>query len=125
MLVLRLVAQRRETAKPKNISDISRTVGSGDLAPDHSDLGASDLLLRLVDVRDLLAKVEAISNALDPTHVSTFSRLHVLGGGGFVLYVLGSAGVIDAFDLDQTRLRVGGVLVPLVAEVTSPEKDLR
>ena len=60
MLVLRLVAQRRETAKPKNISDISRTVGSGDLAPDHSDLGAADLLLRLVDVRDLLAKVEAV-----------------------------------------------------------------
>lgn len=65
-------------------------MGSSDLAPDHSDLGAADLLLRLVDVRDLLAKVE-----------------------------VGSAGVIDALDLDQTRLGVGGVLVPLVAEVTS------
>ena len=43
----------------------------------------------------------------------------------FILHVLGSAGVIDALDLDQTRLGVGGVLVPLVAEVTSPKKDTR
>ena len=41
------------------------------------------------------------------------------------LHVLGSAGIIDALDLDQTRLGVGGVLVPLVAEVTSPGKDIR
>ena len=39
---------------------ISRTVRSGDLAPDHSDLGTTDLLLRLVDIRDLLAEVEAV-----------------------------------------------------------------
>ena len=108
-----------------------RTVRPSDLAPDHSDLGAADLLLRLVDVRDLLAKVEAISNALAPAHTShiffifSSSHLHILGAGGFVLHVLGSAGVIDALDLDQTRLGVGGVLVPLVAEVTSPEKDFR
>ena len=35
------------------------TVSSGDLAPDHSDLGSSDLLLTPVDVGDLLSKVEA------------------------------------------------------------------
>jgi hypothetical protein len=31
----------------------------GDLAPDHADLGASDLLLAAVDVGNLLAEVEA------------------------------------------------------------------
>lgn len=35
------------------------TVGTGDLAPDHADLGAADLLLGLVDVGNLLAEVEA------------------------------------------------------------------
>jgi hypothetical protein len=33
----------------------------GDLAPDHADLGATDLLLGAVDVGDLLALVEAVS----------------------------------------------------------------
>lgn len=33
---------------------------AGDLAPDDADLGATDLLLGLVDVRNLLAKVEAV-----------------------------------------------------------------
>lgn len=35
----------------------------GDLAPDHADLGSADLLLALVDERDLLAEVEAISSS--------------------------------------------------------------
>lgn len=35
------------------------TMGPGDLAPDHPDLGAADLLLSPVDIGDLLAKVEA------------------------------------------------------------------
>lgn len=65
-------------------------MGSGDLAPDHADLGASDLLLALVDIRDLLAEVE-----------------------------VGSVGVIDALDLDQARLGVGCVSVALVAQVTT------
>lgn len=33
---------------------------AGDLAPDHADLGAADLLLSPVDVGDLLAEVEAV-----------------------------------------------------------------
>jgi hypothetical protein len=36
------------------------TVRAGDLAPDHADLGAADLLLAPVDIGDLLAEVEAI-----------------------------------------------------------------
>lgn len=32
----------------------------GDLAPDHADLGAADLLLCAVDVGNLLAEVEAV-----------------------------------------------------------------
>lgn len=32
---------------------------AGDLAPDHADLGAADLLGATVDVGDLLAEVEA------------------------------------------------------------------
>lgn len=37
------------------------TVWSGNLAPDDTDLGSSDLLLASVDEGDLLAKVEAKS----------------------------------------------------------------
>ena len=37
---------------------ISRTVRSGDLAPDHSDLSAPDLGLCAVDVCDALSEVE-------------------------------------------------------------------
>ena len=35
------------------------TVRPGDLAPDHTDLGSSDIFLALVDICDLLAEVEA------------------------------------------------------------------
>jgi hypothetical protein len=35
------------------------TMGPGNLAPDHTDLGATDLLLSPVDIGNLLAKVEA------------------------------------------------------------------
>lgn len=38
------------------------TVGAGDLAPDDAELGSANLLLGLVDVGDLLAKVEAVSS---------------------------------------------------------------
>lgn len=62
----------------------------GDLAPDHADLGSADLLLALVDERDLLAEVE-----------------------------VSSVGVIDALDLDQARLRVRSVSAALVTQVTS------
>lgn len=58
----------------------------GDLAPDHADLGSSDLLLALVDICDLLAKVE-----------------------------VGGVGVVNTLDLDQARLGVGGVSATLVA----------
>lgn len=33
----------------------------GDLAPDHADLGATNLLLAAVDIGDALAEVEAVS----------------------------------------------------------------
>ena len=36
-----------------------RTVGAGDLAPDHPDVRAADLTLGPVNESDLLAKVEA------------------------------------------------------------------
>ena len=36
------------------------TVGTGDLAPDHTDLSTANLLLSPVNVRDLLAEIEAI-----------------------------------------------------------------
>jgi len=65
-------------------------VRAGDLAPDDADLGTADLLLSLVDVGDLLAEVE-----------------------------VGSVGVINSLDLDQTRLGVGDVTATLVAKVTS------
>ena len=39
---------------------VFHTVRASDLAPDHADLGAADLLLALVDKGDLLAKVEAV-----------------------------------------------------------------
>jgi hypothetical protein len=39
-------------------------VWSGNLAPDHADLGAADLLLASVDVGDLLASIEAIVSEL-------------------------------------------------------------
>ena len=35
------------------------TVGTSDLAPDHADLGAADLLLSTRDIGDLLTEVEA------------------------------------------------------------------
>jgi len=39
---------------------IVHTVRAGNLAPDHADLGAADLLLALVHKGDLLAEVEAV-----------------------------------------------------------------
>jgi hypothetical protein len=71
-------------------NDARVAVRTSDLAPDHADLGATDLLLSPVDIRHLLAKVE-----------------------------VGSGGVIDALDLDQARLRVGSVPATLVAEVAT------
>lgn len=49
--------RNRRLPSPEDIC----TVGAGDLAPDHSDLRAANLLLGLVDVGDLLAEVEAAS----------------------------------------------------------------
>lgn len=66
-------------------------MGAGDLAPDHADLGAANLLLSLVDERDLLAEVE-----------------------------VGSVGVVDTLDLDQARGRAGNVTGTLVGKVATP-----
>jgi hypothetical protein len=75
--------------------DARVAVGAGNLAPDHSDLGSANLLLGLVDIRNLLAEVE-----------------------------VGSALVVNALDLDQARLGVGGVSRALVAQVTTPAVGL-
>ena len=62
----------------------------GNLAPDHADLGAADLLLATVDVGDLLSEIE-----------------------------VGSVGVIDALDLDEARFGMGRVPAALVAKVAT------
>lgn len=80
------------------------TVRPGDLAPDHADLGSSDLLLALVDICDLLAKVEASIT------VRIFINMWLSW-----LNVLGGVGVVNTLDLDQARLGVGGVSATLVA----------
>jgi hypothetical protein len=87
-------------------------VRSGNLAPNHADLGASDLLLALVDVGDLLAKVEP---ARSVSSCSYGSNLNYMWQD-----VLGGVGVIDTLDLDQTRLGVGDMSATLVAQVASP-----
>jgi hypothetical protein len=79
-----------ERACELGADDTGVAVWAGDLAPDHSDLGSTNFLLALVDERNLLAEVEV---------------------GGVL--------VIDTLDLDQTRLRVGGVSRALVAQVTT------
>lgn len=63
-------------------------MGSGDLAPDHSDLSASDLLLGSVHVGNSLTQVES-----------------------------GILGVGDTLDLDERRVRVVHVLGTLVGQV--------
>lgn len=51
------------------VVDSAHTVRAGDLAPDHPDVGATDLTLGPVDESDLLAQVElsglGVLNALD------------------------------------------------------------
>ena len=63
---------------------------AGDLAPDHADLGTTDLLLAAVDESDTLSKVE-----------------------------VGALDVIDTLDLDEGGARTGDVTRALVAQVTS------
>jgi hypothetical protein len=70
-----------------------RTVRAGDLAPDHTNVGAADLTLGPVNESDLLAEVEA-----------------------------GGLGVINALNLDQTGVGVGVTLSALVAQVATPVK---
>ncbi len=80
----------------------------GDLAPDHSDLGSALLLLCLVDIGNLLAEIEAASLLVHVT--CPWGRTNVLR----------TSGVINALDLDQTRLRVGCPSATLVAQVAAP-----
>lgn len=47
------------------------TVRPGDLAPDHTDLGATDLLLSPVDIGNLLAEVEARTTVSDGLRISS------------------------------------------------------
>jgi len=87
---------------------------SGNLAPDHADLGAADLLLASVDIGDLLASIEANCvgiSILKPSKTQySRSRKNVLGSGC----------AINTLDLDQAGARVGDVTRALVAQVTSP-----
>lgn len=83
----------------------------GHLAPDDADLGAAHLLLTPVDIRNPLSQVEAISRVN-----SRPSARPVSGSRN----VLGSSGVIDALDLDEAGLGVGGVAATLIAQVATP-----
>lgn len=51
---------------PRKACGVLYTVRAGDLAPDDADLGAANLLLGLVDKRDLLAEVEAVTCSSEP-----------------------------------------------------------
>lgn len=84
---------------------------SGDLAPDHADLGAADLLLAPVDESNLLAEIEAIMTVSIQTDWEHSSHVDILGG----------VGVINTLNLDQAGSRAGGVTRALVAQVTSPK----
>lgn len=86
------------------------TMRSGDLAPDNTDLGSTDLLLATVDVGDLLAQVEAISLVNIPSSRSVPTMYDVLGG----------LGVIDTLDLDQAGPGVGVAATTLIAQVATP-----
>jgi len=70
--------------------DARVAVRPGDLAPDDTVLGATDLLVSLVDVGDALAEVE-----------------------------VGSLSVVNTLDLDQADGGLGGVTRALVAQVAS------
>lgn len=84
----------------------------GNLAPDHADLGATDLLLRPVDVGNLLASVEATQMLVTLWHRTRVrERKSNIPSG---------AGVIDSLNLDQTGAGLGGVTRALVAQVASP-----
>lgn len=88
----------------------SHTVRPGDLAPDDTDLGATDLLGCAVDESDLLSEVEAVKSLVRSR------RMHPI----HEWCSPGSLGILNALNLDQTGTRVGGVLATLVAQVTAP-----
>lgn len=89
--------------------EAQRTVRAGDLAPDHANLGSTDLLLGLVDERNLLAKVEAVSlSAPDVPPASSLGD------------ILGGVGVVNTLDLNQAGLGAGGVSGTLVGKVATP-----
>lgn len=82
---------------------------AGDLAPNDADLGTADLLLSLVDERNLLAEVEAVSLSalVIPPRLRAWD-------------LLGGVGVINTLDLDQAGLGAGGVAGTLVGKVATP-----
>lgn len=81
---------------------------SRNLAPDHSYLGSPDLLLSSVDVRDLLAEVEA-------------NALLVLWPYSVLRYRSRcSLCVVNTLNLDQASAGVRCSLRPLVAKVLAP-----
>lgn len=76
---------------------VTRTVWPGDLAPDHTDVGAADLTLGTVDESDLLAKVEVgglgVINTLNLDqavfHISDFRFIEFSVCAGYRYLVLG------------------------------------
>jgi hypothetical protein len=109
---------------------MERTMWSRNLAPDHPDLGSPNLLLAPVDVRNLLAEVEAAAT------------LASRRSGDALVNSLGGVGVLDALNLDQAArpvspmpsphnldlyepgARVRRLLCPLVANVLAPTLPL-
>ena len=61
--------------EPNNRSDEGkRTMWPGDLAPDDSNLGPSNQLLRSIDKGNLLAEIEAILEPVESVDVREMER---------------------------------------------------
>ncbi len=90
-------------------------MGTGNLAPDHTDLGSTNLLLSPVNVRNLLAKVEAVS-----APVSVISHSPCYWAKTHLAALVSSTPSI----LIKLVLGVGGPSATLVAEVATPTQQI-
>lgn len=92
------------------------TVRAGDLAPDHADLGATDLLGTAVNESDTLAEVEAgFTRLADARIARCVFRISEED-------LLGALDIVDTLNLDEGGAGTGNVTRALVAQVTSPVK---
>ncbi len=80
----------------------------GNLSPDNSDLGSSDLLLRTVDESNLLSEVEATIMI----NMSSLLKHHSI--------VPCSLCIRNTLDLDQARAWGGVALATLIAQMATP-----